>query len=94
MLTLHIIRLIVLTAEFTIGKWKEAQEKALYKTLDFINDHGGSFLLSNVLENNGNTNEILKEWCQKYQVIEVPSDYTNCNYQRKGKTTEILVRNY
>ena len=81
---------------YYLGKWKEAQERALYKTLDFINEHGGSFLLSNVIENNGNTNEILKEWCQKYQVIEVPSDYTNCNYQRKnkGKTTEILVRNY
>ena len=79
-----------------LGKWGEAQEKALYETLDFIDDHGGSFLLSNVLENNGGTNNILMEWCRKYQVTEVPSDYTNCNYQRKnkGKTTEILVRNY
>jgi DNA adenine methylase Dam len=81
-----------------LGKWDEPKEYALYKTLDFINDQGGSFLLSNVIENNGKTNIILKEWYRrkKYNVIEVPADYTNCNYQRKnkGKTVEILVRNY
>ena len=79
-----------------LGKWDEPKEKALYKALDFINEKGGSFLLSNVVENNGEENVILKEWCTKYNVINVPSDFTNCNYQRKnkGKTIEILVRNY
>ena len=79
-----------------LGKWDEPKEKALYKALDFINEKGGSFLLSNVVENNGEENVILKEWCTKYNVINVPSDFTNCNYQRKnkGKTVEILVRNY
>ena len=81
---------------YYLGKWDDAKEKALYNALDFINDKGGSFLLSNVLENNGETNYILKEWCNKYNVIEVPSDFTNCNYQRKnkGNTVEVLIRNY
>lgn len=81
-----------------LGKWDEPKEYALYNTLDLIDSHGGNFLLSNVVENNGKTNLILREWYRrkKYNVIEVPSDFTNCNYQRKnkGKTVEILVRNY
>lgn len=81
-----------------LGKWDEPKEYALYNTLDYIDSKGGSFLLSNVIENNGRTNLILKEWYRRkcYNVIEVPSDFTNCNYQRKnkGKTVEILVRNY
>lgn len=80
-----------------LGKWDEPKERKLYETLDYINEKGGSFLLSNVLENNGKVNYILSEWCKKYNVIDViSSDYTNCNYQRKnnGMTKEILVRNY
>lgn len=81
---------------YYLGKWDEPKERALYKALDYINEKGGSFLLSNVIENNGETNEILKDWCQKYEVIKVSSDFTNCNYQRKnkGNTKEVLVRNY
>lgn len=81
---------------YYLGKWDEPKERALYKALDYINEKGGSFLLSNVVENNGETNHILEEWSHKYNVIPVPSDFSNCNYQRKnkGKTVEILVRNY
>lgn len=81
---------------YYLGKWDEPKERSLYKVLDYINEKGGSFLLSNVIENNGRTNHILKEWCQKYNVVDVPSDFSNCNYQRKnkGKTTEVLIRNY
>ena len=81
---------------YYLGKWTEDKERALYDSLDLINDKGGSFLLSNVVENNGNYNKILSEWSKKYEVIEVPTDFKNCNYQRKnaGKTKEILVRNY
>ena len=79
-----------------LGKWDEDKERKLYKELDFINENGGSFLLSNVLENNGKYNRILAAWSGKYKVIDVSTDFTNCNYQRKnaGKTREVLVRNY
>ena len=79
-----------------LGKWDEPKERQLYATLDYINQQGGSFLLSNVVENNGKTNYILHEWCKKYNTIDVSSDYSNCNYQRKNKglTKEIIVRNY
>ena len=81
---------------YYLGKWDEPKERSLYETLDYIDSKGGSFLLSNVVENNGRINHILKEWSTKYNIIEVPSDFSNCNYQRKnkGKTLEVLVRNY
>lgn len=79
-----------------LGKWDELKERQLYATLDYVNSQGGSFLLSNVVENNGKMNYILHEWCKKYNVIDISSDYSNCNYQRKnkGSTKEIIVRNY
>lgn len=78
------------------AKWDGTKERKLYETLDYINDKGGSFLLSNVTENNGTINEVLIEWAKKYTVIDVTSDYSNCNYQRKnlGNTREVLVKNY
>ena len=79
-----------------LGKWDGAKEKILYETLDYINKMGGSFLLSNVIKNNGKENTALIKWSSRYNVIEVDSDYENCNYQRKnaGKTKEVLIRNY
>lgn len=81
---------------YYLGKWSTTKEEELYRQLDSIHNEGGSFLLSNVLENNGKKNDILKEWSKKYHVIEVPSNFYSCNYQRKnsGKTVEVLVRNY
>ena len=78
------------------AKWDGTKERKLYETLDYINDKGGSFLLSNVTENNGTINEVLIEWSKKHTVIDVTSDYSNCNYQRKnlGNTREVLVKNY
>ena len=79
-----------------MGKWNEDKERKLYASLDELHKVGGSFLLSNVLENNGKWNKILEEWSKKYTVIDVSASYESCNYQRKnaGKTKEILVRNY
>ena len=79
-----------------LGRWNEDKERKLYEQLDEINKRGGSFLLSNVLENNGKYNKILDEWSKKYNIIEVSASYDCCNYQRKnkGKTKEIMVRNF
>lgn len=81
---------------YYLGKWDEDKERKLYNCLDEINECGGSFLLSNVIENNGKWNKILDEWSKKYNVLEVSASYESCNYQRKneGKTKEVLVRNY
>lgn len=80
-------------------KWTEEQERELYFTLDRVDSFGGSFMLSNVIENNGKYNQILHNFIKRnknYKVIDLSVQYDNCNYQRKnnGKTKEILVVNY
>ena len=48
--------------------WNETKERQLLKLLDSLNDNNIKFALSNVLENKGKRNEILIEWCKKYNV--------------------------
>ena len=55
--------------------WNEIKERQLLKLLDSLNDNNIKFALSNVLENKGKRNEILIEWCKKYNV-----HYLNNNY--------------
>lgn len=58
------------------------------------------WMLSNVTDNNGKPNDILKKWLKdnqgKYYVYFMQRDYSSCNYNRKdnGKTVEVAVTNY
>lgn len=77
-------------------KWGQELEERLYTQLSYLNTMGFSFVLSNVIENNGNENTILKKWAKQFNVAELDRDYSNCNYQ-KGKAfknKEILVTNF
>ena len=78
--------------------WNEIKEKQLLKLLDSLNDNNIKFALSNVLENKGKRNEILIEWCKKYNVHYLNNSYSNCNYhakdKRKNSTVEVLITNY
>lgn len=78
--------------------WNETKEKELLDLLDGLNSRGVRFALSNVLENKGNSNDILKEWCKKYKVNHLNNTYGNCNYHAKDKssnsTIEVLITNY
>ena len=78
--------------------WNETKEKQLLELLDSLNERGIRFALSNVLENKGKTNDILKEWSKKYKVYHLNNTYGNCNYQAKDKSTnttdEVLIVNY
>ena len=77
-------------------RWTKEHDKNLMNLLDTINENGGSFAMSNAFENNGNVNEELKEWAEKYSVVHLSCDYTNCHHQRKnlGSTDEVLIKNY
>ena len=59
---------------------------------------GWEYIMSNVLENKGNSNDILKEWSKKYTVHYLNNTYGNCNYHAKDKsnnsTVEVLITNY
>ena len=78
--------------------WNETHEKELLNLLDEINNKHIRFALSNVFENKGKSNDILKEWSKKYKVIHLNNTYGNCNYHTKDKsnnsTTEVLITNY
>ena len=78
--------------------WNEIKEIQLLKLLDSLNDNNVKFALSNVLENKGKRNEILIEWCKKYNVHYLNNSYSNCNYHAKDKsknsTVEVLITNY
>ena len=78
--------------------WNETLEKQLYELLDKLNEKKIKFAVSNVLYNKGKENEILKEWCEKYNVCHLDKTYSNCSYHAidrdKNSTDEVLVTNY
>jgi len=80
------------------GGWRKKDEKDLLNLLDRLHSNKIKFALSNVLESKGNSNDILKEWSQKYNIHKLNVKYGNANYQRKEKddstTKEVLITNY
>lgn len=80
------------------GGWNEDKERLLLDYIDTLNSKGIKFALSNVFENKGKTNNILKKWSTKYNIYDLEHSYKNCNYQAKNKnkdsTSEILITNY
>jgi DNA adenine methylase len=78
--------------------WNETKERELLELLNRLNDKGVKFALSNVLEDKGKENYILKEWSKKYNINYLNHTYGNCNYQAKdksnGSTVEVLITNY
>lgn len=81
-----------------LGGWNETREKELLELLNKLNDKGIKFALSNVFENKGKSNDILKKWSKKYNVNYLNNSYGNCNYHAKDKskntTIEVLITNY
>ena len=79
--------------------WDEDCERRLLGRLKELDDMGGRFALSNVLENKGKVNEILKEWVEEngYNIVHLNKSYSNSYYNRKEKesaTDEVLITNY
>lgn len=78
--------------------WNETLEKQLYELLNKLNEKNIKFAVSNVLYNKGKENEILKEWCEKYNVYHLDKTYSNCSYHAidrdKNSTDEVLITNY
>lgn len=76
--------------------WSKDDDVDLLNLLDYINEKGGKFALSNVFESKGKSNDVLKEWSKKYKVIYIETSYKNCNYIRKNndKDIEVLIINY
>lgn len=80
------------------GGWGEVEERKLLELLDKLHEKNVKFALSNVLENKGKENTILKEWSKKYNVHHLNMTYSNCSYHALDKSTnttdEVLITNY
>lgn len=79
------------------GGWTIDNEKELLDMLDVLTNRGVKFALSNVIVHKGETNLLLEEWAQKYNIHYLDFNYNNSNYQSKAKskdTVEVLITNY
>lgn len=77
--------------------WSEIQEKQMYDLMDRLTSQGVRFALSNVLEHKGKTNELLKIYIEKSNVIVhyLDYNYNNSSYNSKGMgSVEVLITNY
>ena len=90
---------IITTATYNEnGGWTEKDERDLLNLLDKLDEKGIKFGLSNVMSQNGKTNEILKEWSKKYTVHNLNYNYGNSSYHKKDRsvsdTEEVYICNY
>ena len=78
--------------------WNQQDDIDLMNLCDRLNDNNVKFAISNVFENKGKSNDMLKKWSNKYNVYHLNNTYANCNYHTKDKsknnTDEVLITNY
>ncbi|EAJ0325928.1 Dam family site-specific DNA-(adenine-N6)-methyltransferase [Campylobacter lari] len=75
--------------------WNISNEIALYKLLDELNLKNIKFGITNLIHHKGQTNEILKNWSQKYKIFNINSNYISFNDNTiKTDSKEIFVTNY
>lgn len=80
--------------------WTKKEEQQLLNLLDKLNSKNIKFALSNVTIHDGKENNLLLDWINlnNYKVIDINSDYSNANYQKKKreneKNQEVLVINF
>ena len=69
--------------------WNEEEEKRLLNFITELNKKDVKFMLSNVLEHKGKTNNLLNDWIKKndFKVIYYPE-------KTRGNRKEIIVINY
>lgn len=92
---------LISNASYNDGKrgfknWGINEEQQLLDLLDYLNEQGVKFALSNVLTHKGMTNEKLVEWSRKYNIKYIEKSYNNSSYHRKNKdkeTREVLIYN-
>lgn len=94
---------LITTGNYNDGKrgfngWNKKDDIDLMRICDSLNFKGIRFALSNVLENKGKSNDVLKEWAKKYNINYLNNTYNNSNYnandKSKDSTIEVLITNY
>lgn len=66
-----------------VSFWNDKKERELLNYLDHLHKHNIKFVLTNIIMSGDLKNEILIEWMKKYHVVEINSNYSNSNYQKR-----------
>lgn len=74
--------------------WNEKNEKELLALLDKLNDKGIRFVISNVTHYKGRENTIFTNWCSKYEIHSIASNYISYHDNTIKQFSEVLVKNY
>ena len=79
--------------------WNENTEKDLFNIILSLHERNIKFALSNVLENKGMKNDLLKNWAlnNNFKIIHLEQNYSHsayCRKQKDSKTDEVLIINY
>lgn len=75
--------------------WKESDEYELYDLIDELDKKGFKFGITNLIHHKKLSNEILIDWCKKYRVYNVKSNYISFNDNTiKENSEEVYITNY
>ena len=75
--------------------WNSEKEITIYNVLDMLDAKGIKFGITNLVQHKGQTNEILKNWANKYKIYNINSNYISFNDNTiKADSKEIFVTNY
>ena len=75
--------------------WKKEDELRLYDLLDFLNEKGVKFGITNLLEHKGKKNIIFEEFSKRYKSKVIKSNYISYNDNSvKNSSVELYVYNY
>ena len=74
--------------------WNESDELRLINILDKLNKKNIKFAVSNILWHKNRYNSIFNEWAQKYNIINISSNYISYHDNTNKNSIEVLVKNY
>lgn len=74
--------------------WNEDCEMRLIDYLDELDSRNVRFAVSNVLWHRNKYNGTFNEWAQKYNIVNIKSNYISFNDNSEKDTHEVLVKNY
>ena len=74
--------------------WNEDNEKRLIRLLDELNDRGVRFAVSNILWHKKRYNAEFNYWAQKYNIVNIESNYISYHDNTEKNSIEVLVKNY
>lgn len=74
--------------------WNDKEEERLLNTLDMLSKRNVKFAISNMVFQKGKYNAIFNYWAQKYNIINISSNYISYHDNTIKNSVEVLVKNY